>query len=66
MCPKLKEKKITRKVKISKELKNTINLTSTELSEPHKSLLQKGPSFVPTPSDVNWYDVNRDFDKFVH
>ena len=30
-----------------------------------KLLLQKGPSFVPTPSDINWYEVRRDFDKFV-
>ena len=30
-----------------------------------KLLLRKGPSFVPTPSDINWYEVRRDFDKFV-
>ena len=26
----------------------------------------KGPSFVPTPSDFNWYEMRRDFDKFVN
>ena len=26
----------------------------------------KGPSFVPTPSDVNWYEMRTDFDKFVN
>ena len=26
----------------------------------------KGPSFVPTPSDVNWYEMRKDFDKFVN
>ena len=35
---------------------NTINLSTTTLTEAQKSLLMKGPSFVPTPSDVNWYE----------
>ena len=26
----------------------------------------KGPSFGPTPSDVNWYEMRKDFDKFVN
>ena len=26
----------------------------------------KGSSFVPTPSDVNWYEMRKDFDKFVN
>ena len=38
----------------------------TEISESQKSLLRKGSSFVPTPSDINWYEVRRDFDKFVN
>ena len=46
--------------------KNAINLTSTELSESQKMLSRKGPSFVPTPSDINWYEVRRDFDKFIN
>ena len=29
-------------------------------------LFRKGPSFVPTPSDLNWYEVRRDFVKFVN
>ena len=29
-------------------------------------LLRKGPSFVPTPSDINWHEVRRGFDKFVN
>ena len=45
---------------------NAINLISTELSESQKSLLRNGPSFVPTPSDINRYAVRRDFDKFVN
>ena len=74
-CTKLKEKKRTRRVKQKQNIKriketasdqNTINLTLTELSESHKSLLRKGPTFVPTSSDVSWYEVRRDFDKFVN
>ena len=30
-----------------------------------KPLLKKGPSFVPTPSDVNWLRLQKDFEKFV-
>ena len=36
---------------------NAINLTTTTLTEAQKSLLMKYPSFVPTPSDVNWYEM---------
>ena len=28
--------------------------------------IRKGPSFVPAPSGINWYEVRRDFDKFVN
>ena len=33
---------------------NVINVSTTTLTEAQKSLLMKGPSFFPTPSDVNW------------
>ena len=45
---------------------NSINLSKCELTEAQKRLLMKGPSFVPTPSDVNWYETRKDFDKFVN
>ena len=45
---------------------NAINLSKCELTEAQKSLLMKGPSFVPAPSDVNWYEMRKDFDKFVN
>ena len=32
---------------------------------PQKPLLKKGPSFVPTPSDVNWLRLQKDFEKFI-
>ena len=36
------------------------------LTTPQKSLLKKGPSFVPTPSNVNWLTLRKVFDKFVN
>ena len=36
------------------------------MSEDAKSLLKKGPSFVPTQKDINWYSVRQNFDKFVN
>ena len=27
---------------------------------------KKGPSFVPTPTDINWYEVRKDFTKFTN
>ena len=75
LCATLKEKRRNRRDKQNQNIvrikqtaphQNAINLTSTVLSESQKSLLQKGPSFVPTLSDINWYEVRRDFDKFVN
>ena len=45
---------------------NAISLSNAILSEEQKSLLAKGPSFVPTPSDINWYEVRKDFTKFIN
>ena len=36
------------------------------VSEEQKWLLKKGPSFVPTPVDINWYEVCKDFTKFTN
>ena len=41
-----------------------INLASTGLTEPQAKILAKGPSFCPTPKDVNWLKVQDDLDKF--
>ena len=32
---------------------------------PQKSLLSKGSSIAPTPKDVNWYELRKDFTKLV-
>ena len=45
---------------------NAINLSAISLKTPQKWLLKKGPSFVPTPSDINWLTLRKDFDKFVN
>ena len=36
---------------------NAINLSNAVLSEDQKSLLKKGPSFAPTLTDINWYNI---------
>ena len=59
-----KQKQDIVRVKETAPDQNGINLTSAELSESQKSLFRKEPSFVPTPSDINWYEVRRDFDRF--
>ena len=44
---------------------NAINLSNSVLSKEQKSLLKKGPSLVPSPTDNNWYEVRKDFTKFT-
>ena len=58
-------KKIS-EIKANAADQNAINLSTTTLTEAKKSLLMKSPSFVPTPSDVNWYEMRKDFEKFVN
>ena len=36
---------------------NAINLSTQELSVGEKSLLRKGPLFVPDPTDINWQNL---------
>ena len=51
---------------IKKNLPNqiAINLANIELNQHQQSLLKKGPSFIPTPKDVNWFDLRQDLHKF--
>ena len=35
---------------------NAINLSCLNLKLSQKSLLAKGPSLIPTPADINWYE----------
>ena len=41
-------------------------MSNSVLAEEQKLLLKKGPSFVPTPTDINWYEVRKDFTKFTN
>ena len=43
---------------------NAINLSCLNLTSPQKLLLAKGPSFIPTPTDINWYEFRKDFTTF--
>ena len=33
---------------------------------PKISLLAKGPSFIPTPADINWHELRKDFTTFTN
>ena len=52
--------------KASEPDQNAITLSSLNLTSPQKSLLLKGPSFVRTPKDISWYELRKDFTKFVN
>ena len=36
------------------------------MSQHQQSLLKKDPSFIPTPKDVNWFNLHQDFDEFTN
>ena len=61
-----KKKQSIKKIKQNAPDQNAISLSNSELSEEQKSLLKKSPSFVPTPTDINWYEVRKDFTKFTN
>ena len=60
------ERKMIESMKATCPDQNAINLSTQELSVGEKSLLRKGPSFVPNPIDINWQNLKRDFDNFVN
>ena len=41
-------------------------MSTRDLTPSQKSVLAKGPTFVPTPTGVNWLDLCKDFDKFAN
>ena len=61
-----KERKIIEEAKTTCPDQNAINLSNKDLSHAEQSLLRKGPSFIPTPTDIKWYNLRRDFDSFVN
>ena len=63
---KLNRKERIRKAKEEGPDQNAINLSSKVLTTPQKSVLAKGPSFIPTPNDVNWLNVRKDLHSFIN
>ena len=61
-----KKKQSIKEIEQNAPDQNAINFFNSLLSEEQKSLLKKGPSFVPTPTDINWYEVRKDFTKFTN
>ena len=45
--------------------KLAINLFNI-ITDVEKTLLPKGPSFIPNPTNINWFNLERDFDNFVN
>ena len=41
-------------------------MSTRDLIPSQKSVLAKGPIFVPTPASVNWLDLRKDFDEFFN
>ena len=41
-------------------------MSNSVLLEEQKSLLKKGPFFIPTLTDINWYKVRTDFTEFTN
>ena len=40
-------------------------MSNKDLWPAKQYLLRKGPSFIPTPTDINWCSLRRNFDIFV-
>ena len=60
------QQKLIAEAKNSCPDQNAINLSTITLDDHCKSLLSKGPSFVPTPKDINWFNLKQDFDSFTN
>ena len=45
---------------------NAINLSNAVLSEDQKTLLKNRSSFIPTPKNINWYSVRKDFTRLIN
>ena len=61
----LNRKERIRKAKEEGPDQNAINLSSKVLTL-QKLVLAKGPSFIPTPNDVNWLNIRKELDSFIN
>ena len=60
------ERKMIESIEATCPDQNAINICTQELSVGEKSLVRKGPSFFPYPTDINWQNLKRDFDNFLN
>ena len=63
---KLNLKERIRKAKEEDPDQNVIYLSSKVLTTQQKSVLAKGPSFIPTPNEVNWLNIIKELDSFFN
>ena len=61
-----RKKKELAEIKKSLPNQNAINLTNIEFNQHQQSLLKKGPSFIPIPKDLTWFNLRQYFDKFTN
>ena len=58
-----------RRISLAKESGSdqyAINLCCLNFTSPQKPLLAKGPLFIPTPADINWFEIRKDFTSFAN
>ena len=55
-----------RKTKEDGHDQNATNISSKVLAIPQRSVLAKGPLFIPTPNDVNWLSVRKELDSLIN
>ena len=61
-----KERKIIEIAETTCPDQNAMNLSNKELLRAEQAFLWKNPSFIPTPTDINWYSLRHDFDGFIN
>ena len=54
-----KKRRIIEEAKTTSREQNAVNLSSKVLSPAEKYLLKKGSSFIPTPADINWCNLDK-------
>ena len=55
-----------RKTKEDGHDRNATNISLKVLAIPQRSVLAKGPLFIPTPNDVNWLSVRKELDSLIN
>ena len=63
---KLNRKERIRKAEEEGPDQNAINMSLKMLTTQQKSVLTRGPSFIPTPNVANWLNVRKELDSFIN